>query len=65
LSSRNSQASVLSKKTGFGKKGYIHLQKNKVYIHVDYDDKTYFLYAKTMSDILKGIKEGAYIRGYR
>jgi hypothetical protein len=56
------QTSTLSKKTGFGTKGYMHKQGNKVYIHVD--GKTYFVYAKTLSDILSGIKKGASIRGY-
>ena len=65
MSSRQKQVSVPSKKTGFGEKGYIHLENNKVYIHVDYDGKTYFVYAKTVSDILNGIKKGAYIRGYQ
>jgi len=56
---------VLSNKTGFGKKGYMHLQENKVYIHVDYDGKTYFVYAKTVNDILNGVKKGTSILGYK
>jgi hypothetical protein len=55
---------VPSKKTGFGKKGYLHMEENKVYIHVTYDRKTYFVYAKTMRDILNGIKKGASILGF-
>lgn len=58
------QTTVPSKKTGFGTKGYLHKQGDKVYIHVDYDGKTYFVYAKTLSDVLSGIKKGAFIRGY-
>ena len=59
------QISALSKKTGFGKKGYMHKQENKVYIHVDYDGKTYFVYVKTLNDILSGIKKGTSILGYK
>jgi len=43
----------------------MHLQENKVYIHVDYDGKTYFVYAKTVNDILNGVKKGTSILGYK
>jgi hypothetical protein len=56
---------VSSKKAEFGEKGYIHMQGNKVYIHVTYDGKTYFVYVKTIEDILNGVKKGASILGYR
>jgi hypothetical protein len=58
------QRIALSKKTGFGKKGYMHKQDKKVYIHIDYDGKTYFVYAKTLHDILSGKKKGTSILGY-
>ena len=58
------QISVTNRKTGFGKKGYMHKEESKVYIHVDYDGKTYFVYAKTLNDILSGAKKGTSILGY-
>lgn len=62
MSSRQRQVRAPSKKTGFGKKGYMHKIENKVYMHVD--GKTYFVYAKTVNDILTGVKKGTSILGF-
>jgi hypothetical protein len=57
------QKSVLSKKTAFGTKGYLHKVGKKVYIHIN--GKTYVLYATTLENVLSGAKKGASIRGYK
>ena len=54
-----------SKKTEFGQKGFMHMENNKVFIHVKYDGKTYFVYVKSLKDLLNGVKSGAYVFGYK